>query len=78
MGDAESKDRPKQQVSEGGSDSESIIESVARKVGSTMGAVAAKIPRKSAIDPNAAKKLAAKKKKKTAHRRKLKGSHAKG
>ena len=60
---------------------ESIVESAARKVGSTIGGIAAKMSGASAkANANAyeSRRQEAKKRKRSAHRRKLKSSHTKG
>jgi hypothetical protein len=90
------------QTSEGAGQSgnETVVETVARKVGSTIGTIASKVSGSETSDPKAggtrgkaghasaqskpstnkhsARRLEIKKKKKTAHRRRLKASHAKG
>ena len=73
--ESQSADRPV------GSGEETAVKTVARKVGSTIGAIAAKVTG-SPAKPNAnaydARRLEIKKHKRSAHRRKLKSSHTKG
>ena len=59
----------------------SVVQTIGRKVGSAVGAIAAKVsgssPRRSA-NAYDVRRLEIKKKKRAAHRRKIKASHAKG
>jgi hypothetical protein len=62
---------------------ETVVETVARKVGATVGAIASKVTSaskkpKGSANAHEERRYQIKKKKKMAHRRKLKGSHTKG
>ena len=60
---------------------ETVVQAVGRKVGSTVGTIAAKVTgssTKRSANAYAERRLVIKKKKRSAHRRKLKASHTKG
>jgi hypothetical protein len=100
MIEGDSNIEPQTSEDAGQSGDQTVVETVARKVGSTMGAIASKVSGSETSDPKlgatrgksarvsaqskpstdkySARRLEIKKKKKTAHRRRLKASHAKG